>query len=107
MRHVCDTCGTLSTFDDTIIGAGDKHDGCPFDGAWQPFPDLPMRLAVDLACQQLTYAPEEEAFTSVVEIWQYLDWCVWGADELIARLRSICDYRLATGRWVGATEVPS
>ena len=105
MRHVCDTCGTLSTIDETTIGAGDKHDGCPFDGAWQPFPDLPMRLAVDLACQQLTNAPEEEAFTSVVEIWQYLDWCVWGADALIARLRDICDYRLTTGRWVRATEV--
>ena len=103
MRNVCDSCGSLSS-DDTI-GAGDKHDGCPFDGAWQPFPDLPVQLAVDLACQQLTYAPEEEAFTSVVEIWQYLDWCVWGADALIARLRDICDYRLATGRWVGATEV--
>ena len=105
MRHVCDTCGTLSTIAETTIGAGDKHDGCPFAGAWQPFPDLPVRLAVDLACQQLTYAPEEDAFTSVVEIWQYLDWCVWGADALIARLRDICDYRLATGRWVGATEV--
>ena len=105
MRYVCDTCGTLSTIDETTLAAGDKHDGCPFAGAWQPFPDLPVQLAVDLACQQLTYAPEEEAFTSVVEIWQYLDWCVWGADALIARLRDICDYRLATGRWVGATEV--
>ena len=103
MRHVCDTCGSLSS-DDTV-SAGDKHDGCPFSGNWQPFPDLSVRLAVDLACQQLTNAPEEEAFTSAVEIWQYLDFCVWGADELIARLRGICDYRLATGRWVPATEV--
>lgn len=103
MRNVCDQCGHLSS-DDTI-GAGDKHDGCPFAGNWQPFPDLSVRLAVDLACQQLTRTPEEEAFASVVDIWKYLDLCVWGCDELIARLRSICDYRLATGRWGRTTEV--
>lgn len=96
MRNVCGTCGTLSN-DETI---GDKHDGCPFDGAWLPFPDIPARLAVDLACQQLTNAPEAEAFAEGVQIWKYLDMCVWGADELIAKLRDICNYRLATGRWV-------
>ena len=98
MRHICDTCGTLSN-DETI---GDKHAGCYFDGSWQPFPDLSPRLAVDLVCQQLMKAPEDEAFAGSVQIWECLDMCVWGSDAFIAKLRDICTYRLETGRWVRA-----
>ena len=99
-RIVCDTCGHLT--DDALATIGDKHDGCPFDGSWQPFPDLSPQLAVDLVCQQLTKAPDDLAFDGVTQMLEYLDLVVWGCDEAIARLRDICNHRLETGRWRGA-----